>query len=183
MKKYYIHNNGGRPYMVHVDKDVEVYENTYENDDDKYKLLKTYVPINVFIGKKSPAIRNGSYDGTYGIGNSILLQLTKNTYLYIGHEIIKFNVPNGDVIESYYSDIGNSDVPYPYAVGEKYIYIMLDMVCIPVSFFDMKKDIYLQYYEVNTFSKHKLSPAVFKKQLAEFMKKVTKLNNKLIHRI
>ena len=37
-------------------------------------------------------------------------------------------------------------VPYPYAVGEKYVYFMLHNVLQPVEDFDLKKDAYMQYY-------------------------------------
>lgn len=155
MKTYEIHDNGGRPFFVTVDGKTV----TVERSMDTYKLEKGhFVTIHkprkelfekkvdeIFIGKKSP---KGGYDGLKpkeAEGNSILL-LTGSKYIYIGSEIYEFTPVKGDTIEKYYSDIGHNDVPYPYAVGKDYIYIMLDKVAIEKSSFDMKKDIYTQYY-------------------------------------
>jgi hypothetical protein len=44
------------------------------------------------------------------------------------------------VIEKYYSPVGNSAVPYPYAVGQKYVYLMLDNEYEPVEDFDLTKE-------------------------------------------
>ena len=42
----------------------------------------------------------------------------------IGHIIYEFET--SDQIQKYYSNLGNNDVPYPVAVGEKNAYFMLD---------------------------------------------------------
>jgi len=126
---------------------------TFEKVDGKFVDIKNQpkelFSINVtqiFIGKKSPT---GGYDGlkpSQAEGNSILLHVSGNKYRFIGSDIYDFSPIQGDKIVKYYSDVGNSDVPYPYAIGEKYIYIMLDAVMVPIEMFDMKKDIYSQYY-------------------------------------
>jgi hypothetical protein len=103
----------------------------------------------VFVGKKSPT---GGYDGlkpSEAEGNSILVK-KGSKYIYIGHEIYEFSPVEGDTIEAYYSDIGNSDVPYPYAVGKTHVYILLEKAAVDKSFFDMKKGIYDQYYNATT---------------------------------
>lgn len=48
---------------------------------------------------------------------------TKCKYVSIGASIFAFQTDN-DVITHYYSDIGNNDVPYPVAVGKKYVYFL-----------------------------------------------------------
>jgi hypothetical protein len=109
------------------------------------KHLFTQTVDEIFIGKKSPT---GGYDGlkpSEAEGNSILVK-TGSKYMYIGHEIYEFAPVDGDTIVSYYSDIGNSDVPYPYAVGKTHVYIMLDKVAVEKTFFDFKQAIYEQYY-------------------------------------
>ena len=50
------------------------------------------------------------------------------------------------MISSYFSPVGNSDVPYPYAVGEHYTYFMLDKEMVPTEYLDVKKDGYAQFY-------------------------------------
>lgn len=157
-KTYEIHDNGGRPFFVNIQgKNVVVERNMDTSDfkDSKFitiphprKQVLAMKVDQIFIGKKSP---KGGYDGlkpSEAEGNSILLKKGPK-YIYIGSEIYEFTPMPGDSIDAYFSDIGNNDVPYPYAVGKTHIYIMLDKVAVDKSFFDMKKNIYDQYYEVN----------------------------------
>ena len=155
-RRYETHHNGGRPFFVEIDgKNVTVSKNmnTFKLVKGKFvdveappKHLFTKKATEIFIGKKSPG---GGYDGlkpSEAEGNSILLKLGANKYMFIGHEIYEFEPVAGDTIESYYSNIGNSDVPYPYAIGKTHVYIMLDKEAVEKSYFDMKKDIYEQFY-------------------------------------
>lgn len=146
-KTYETHDNGGRPFLVEViGSHIIVYKN---GEQLPLKQLYETSTKNIFIGKKSPLW--GGYNGLSSkeaIGNSMLLHLGEK-YVFIGHEIYEFSSIEGDTIHTFYSDIGNSDVPYPYAIGENYIYIILDKVAIEKSYFDMKKPIYDQYYEPN----------------------------------
>jgi hypothetical protein len=130
----------------------------------------------VFVGKKSPG---GGYDGLKpkdAEGNSILLRVGEK-YVYIGSEIYEFSPKPEDTIQKYYSDIGNSDVPYPYAVGNTHVYIMLDKVAVEKSFFNMKKDIYQQYYEATTYLKGQM-PQMTKEQKEEAKDRIAELNQK-----
>jgi hypothetical protein len=143
------------------------------------------------VGKKSPT---GGYDGLKpkdAEGNSILLK-TGPTYVYIGDGIYQFQAIKGDTIEKYYSDIGNSDVPYPYAIGKTHVYIMLDKIAIDKSFFDMKGDIYQQYYTAETYIPMCLKghgssdickdkPSA-KERVAELKEKKVKLKTKLLQK-
>jgi hypothetical protein len=66
--------------------------------------------------------------------------------------IYEFKPMKDDTIELFYSDIGNSDVPYPYAVGKTHIYILLDdHVAVSMNFFDLTKPIYEQYYHASSY--------------------------------
>lgn len=169
-KTYETHDNGGRSFFVTVNgKKVSVEKNmdTYELVNGKFttihkpsKQLFEKTVDAVFIGKKSPT---GGYDGlrpSEAEGNSILLR-DDSKYIFIGHEIFEFKPIEGDTIKEFYSNIGGSDVPYPYAIGTSYVYLMLDKVAVEKSFFDMKaensffrvfdrkKGIYEQYYFVD----------------------------------
>ncbi len=154
-RTYKIHDNGGRPFHVKVrGNDVEIWKNmdTYEVKGGKFvdihkdpKKLYDWTVDDVFVGKKSPG---GGYDGLKAReadGNSILLK-KGSKYVYIGSEIYEFTPLDGDTIEKYYSNIGNSDVPYPYAIGQKYIYLMIENVAVERGMFDLKDDVYQQYY-------------------------------------
>jgi hypothetical protein len=159
-KTYEIHDNGGRPFFVtvkgktvSVEKNMDTYEKVNGMFVDIQKPRKHLFEKQVdelFVGKKSPT---GGYDGLKpkeAEGNSILVRIGSK-YMYIGSEIYEFEPVKGDSIVAYYSDVGNSDVPYPYAVGKTHIYIMLDKVAVEKSFFDMKQNIYQQYYNGTTF--------------------------------
>jgi hypothetical protein len=66
--------------------------------------------------------------------------------MYVGSEIYTFAPLEGDTIKEYYSPLGNSAVPYPYAIGEKYVYFMLDKVALDARMIDPAEDGYGQYY-------------------------------------
>lgn len=159
-KTYEIHDNGGRPFFVTINGkkiSVEKNMNTFKVVNGKIvdiekprKHLFDKTVDEIFIGKKSPT---GGYDGLNpkeAEGNSLLLR-DGSKYIFIGWDIFEFEPVKGDTIEKYYSDIGNSDVPYPYAVGKSHIYILLDKVAVDKSFFDMKQNIYQQYYSATTY--------------------------------
>jgi len=199
-KEYKIHDNGNTPFFVHVDgKSVAVFKNmnTWEKVDGIF--TETYNPPKelfivqadeVFIGKKSP---KGDYDGLpskHGVGNSILLRLGSK-YRYIGDEIYDFAPVNNDVIVEYYSNIGNNDVPYPYAVGKTHVYIMLGKEAVEKSYFDMSKDIYQQYYyehsiQMCLFGNPRTDlcadKSVYGPKIKEFKEKRVKLKTKIIHK-
>ena len=135
-KRYYTHNNGGREYLVYLGKkDAYIYEKpqkieinwsnySRKDDDNKWmyiKLVKHVKFIKAFIGN-SPVCKMTKFSGGIGKsfdGNSILLQTSKNKYVYIGSMIEDIEID--DQVIRYYSPVGNNDVPYPYAIGKKYI--------------------------------------------------------------
>lgn len=167
-KKYYIHDNGGRPFLVCIkNKDAliykipdEIYKYNGKNIKDYHysELVEKYHFEEVFIPK--------GYDGAdihynkrlihikKDDGNSILLKL-KNKYIYIGHIIYEFT-PKDEIIK-YYSPIGNNDVPYPLAVGEDNVYFMLDQKYVPLKYFEGFNTVELvngyQYYYGHSGSK------------------------------
>jgi hypothetical protein len=141
MPNYDIHDNGNRPFKVHIaGNGIEVV------DTANGKTVYTTVTDEIFIGKKSPG---GGYDGLSAkdaVGNTILVRLGER-YTFIGEEIYEFSPIKGDKIVKYYSDIGPNDVPYPYAIGKEHVYILLeDKVAVDKTYFDMKAPIYDQYY-------------------------------------
>ena len=201
MPTYQIHDNGGRPFSVEITGrkvSVSMTKVDFVKIDGKFKdivhppkHLFDFTANEIFIGKKSPG---GGYDGLKpkeAEGNSILLRVGEK-YVYIGSEIYEFSPKAGDSIQKYYSDVGNSDVPYPYAVGKTHIYIMLDKVAVEKSFFDMKKDIYQQYYSATTYLPMCLKgyqdtsickdKAAAKEIIDNLEDKLTKLKTKLIQK-
>ena len=102
-------------------------------DMDKYydqfvcevSYLKIWIPEGCYLTWGNFIKKDNTFKG-----NSILVHLDKidqqNKYLWIGQSIIEFTTD--DEIQDYYSVVGNSDVPYPVAVGQKYMFFMLDMI-------------------------------------------------------
>ena len=162
MPKYEIHDNGSIPYWVEVNgKTITVLQNmdTYKMINGKFTVIEhpnktlTMNVDEVFVGKTSPT-------GPKSPPGTTMLFRVGSKYVYVGSEMYEFTT--NDVISKFYSDLGNSDVPYPYAIGEKYIYIMLDKVAVEKSLFDMKEDIYKQYYEKYYDKKTKLKAIALK---------------------
>ena len=145
-KKYFIHDNGGRPFLVYVaGNKVWIYKHSKETivsdqkdfDNPKYysELIKEYNAKQVFVGK-SPLNDMTKYSGGHGpkfTGNSILLKIGDKRYVSIGWTIYEFSTK--DQITEYYSPVGNSDVPYPVAVGTDYVYFMIEDVYVEKELF------------------------------------------------
>ena len=146
MPTYYTHDNGGRPFkVVVVDKSqVSIYKATnkdFDKEPDYSKLVRTFNVKKVHVGK--------STGGTIGdhtvaqakefVGNSILLELASpaNTYVFVGHEIYEFKMPD-DEPEKYFSLVGNNDVPYPIILGKNNVYFMLDRKFVSREHFPLK---------------------------------------------
>jgi hypothetical protein len=150
---YEIIDNGGTPFLVfdYISR-VDVYNQVYNAESNQYEIQGKIMESKynkIFVGDNE--LNAPDYDlkkGT-GRGNTVLLQVDKNKYIYIGDGIRSFTTKEGDVIQQYYSPVGNNAVPYPYALGQKYAYLLLDDTYIPLEMFDLTKDVYTQYYGFN----------------------------------
>lgn len=156
---YLIHDNGCRPFKVVINnKDISIFkENGYNNTTDE--IIYSIKPIinlknitNIFIGK---SIENEmtKFSGGYGHqfdGNSILVNIKDNRYIYIGSEIFSF-YSFSEIID-YKSPVGNSDVPYPYAIDKlNNYYLMIEDVVIKKN--NEFKDPYDYYYNLDLLPK------------------------------
>ena len=171
-------DNGGTAFFVEVGKKVSVSKNMdMENyvdgewiDIKKHrKPLFSVTPEKVFTGK-----------------GSILLKL-RTCYRFIGHIIYDFLPVKGDTIVSFHSEIGNSGVDYPYAIGKTHVYLFLGKVAVEKTYFDLKEDIYDQYYyehKVHMCLKNNPKSAIctgnYKEIIKEFNDKKVNLKTKLI---
>lgn len=125
-KTYYTHDNDSLPFKVEVsDKDIIIYGEDNYIDIETGSNIRDYPNIvkkitnyhNIFIGKT---------EYKDGKGNSLLVKLNDNKYVFIGGYIYEFYTD--DNIIKYMSPIGRCDIPYPYAIGEKNIYLMIEKV-------------------------------------------------------
>lgn len=120
--KYQIHDNGNTPFVVYDFGDhVDIYQQQYD-----YNTKKDVIVKKLFGNIKYKKLFAGDNDlkDPYSLkkgaakGNSVLLHTgPSNKYVYIGDGIREFTTVDGEEIVKYYSPVGNSDVPYPYAVG------------------------------------------------------------------
>ncbi len=130
-KKYYIHDNGGRPFEVIVNKNIVSIYKRVKYNSRKHGDWKNYdkLPYDLFITKlkaKKVIIGKDKKLGSFGDGNSILLEMGKNKYVCITDNIFEFSLEDDDGFVKYFSEIGNSDVPYPVLLGKNYFYSMID---------------------------------------------------------
>ena len=127
-KKYLIFDNGGRPYKVVIKGkglDIFTYDDSAEdiNYDDYPILIKSYRNLKKIFVPKGIDDRGKAWSG--GKGNTILAQISGNKYLFIGPWIYEFETKNEKIIE-YHSQVGNSGVPYPLAIGENNVYFLIE---------------------------------------------------------
>jgi hypothetical protein len=139
---YQTHNNGGRKYRI------QVQGNKVQVDDMRGIFLQKYSVISVFIGK-SPLNKMTEFSGGHGPdfdGNSIILNMGDNEYIYFGstYFIFKTKAP----IVEFISPVGNNDVPYPYAIDEDdNFYLMTENVVVSGVPQDQRDDVYHYYYD------------------------------------
>lgn len=158
---YFVHDNGGRPFKVDINNlTVSIFKEKSSSDGYSEETLMTINAKKIFVGT-SPLNSMTNYSGGFGKkfdGNSILLHLDGNNYVYIGQEIYRFK-SFGEII-TYFSPVGNSDVPYPYAIDvEDNYYLMIEDVVImrtPKTASQMVgySDPYDYYYHYQNIDKH-----------------------------
>lgn len=132
-KKYLIHDNGGRPFLVIISaKNVSIFKlpKGVEEDRDTSKsdyteLVKEYKGVKkVFIGKSVKPKDDTAYYAAWGKefdGNTILIEIQDKRYCLVAERIVEFSTK--DSIEKFESPVGNNDVPYPLAYGTQYVYV------------------------------------------------------------
>jgi hypothetical protein len=139
-KSYLIHDNGARPYKVQVSgKTVDIYKGEYRklsnNTMDYTKLVKSLTVKEIHVGK-SPCIDAADGCGASFVGNTLLLHISGKKYMHVGRDIFEFTID--DEFDTYYSLVGNNDVPYPVLLGSKNVYFMLDRETLPREVFTAK---------------------------------------------
>jgi len=144
-------------------EDSDLNEKEKEKDEEEGRVNVFGRIKNAFqkMGEFVAGLGKASHAWWYG-GNSLLLKVRrdKNEYVFIGESVFFFATPADDPIFEYHSPVGNSAVPYPYAIGKKYTYLMIEMIFVPnstlTSFFKEEKgmnapgDPYVWFYEMTT---------------------------------
>ena len=153
---YYTHDNGTTPFEVTIAGKYVTIHSYYNLCDDI-----EYNAIEIFIGK-SPKNKMTEINETYGDiydGNSILLYIGENTYVFIGYIIFTFTSSNK--IIDFVSPVKNNDSPYPYAIDTNgNIYLLVENVIIinngdlqsKLIKYDNLYDYYYKYKQIITLS-------------------------------
>lgn len=145
-------DNGGRPFRVVVSgKNVTA----YKNFGNQKKLFELHNADKVFIGSDPPGFYYNQTNKNQDHGNSILVK-KGSKYIYIGESIKEFQT--ADTIKKYVSPIGNSAVPYPFAIGKNYTYLMAENKAIPTELLSLSKK--RDPYEILYFPAGKTIPVV-----------------------
>ncbi len=123
---YKIHDNGGRPFkFVHSRGGIiTIFKRERSKtlkDENGYQKRIYVTPIykcDNFMGYWV------GYDESYNFrGNTILIKLNKNTFVWVGQFIYQFEIEDDEIID-YVSPVGGSDVPYAIALGKNYLYFL-----------------------------------------------------------
>lgn len=152
VKTYTMLDNGSEPFAADVSPSrVEVYRQLYKDDGGVEEYLRDKKIVDtpykkIFIGDNDLRLKDGVAPKGMYPGNSILICTGKGKYIYVGDQIYSLETKDGEDIKEYYSYVGNSAVPYPYAVGTNYTYFMLDRQSVPNELLDLKEDAYGQFY-------------------------------------
>jgi hypothetical protein len=186
-KLYFTHDNGGNPFMTCIKSGkVSVYKVDEKKEEELpeefYKNLKkfaycyskkvcSYKPVKIFIG--NPPKTKGKKISSYYNGNTILLQINKLKYVYIGDSIFEFKA-YAEIVQ-YVSPLDYmDDVVYPYALdkdGNYYLISDENVIEIKDKSIKIEKDVdpYTIYYGKS------------KKLKIEWIKKPI-MNKKVIHK-
>ena len=170
---YEINDNAAFPFVVFdYGGRVDIYNNHFNEASNKGELKNKLMDVKyeqIFIGDNELNDPYWAFKRGVAKGNTILLQTSKDKYMFIGKGILSFSTKNGDTIRKFYSPIGGNYDSFPYAVGDKYVYLLNDKKYAPIGEFDITKDVCKQYYCYNTeCKKYKTSGLSMKTNYAPF---------------
>ena len=186
VKRYEIHDNGSKPFVVDDDgKKIVVFRQTFDIDTNTYSMGKKVFESpykKLYPGKDPLKIGWGGSE----TGNTVLAQISAKKFVFIGDGAYSFELVDGDEPVLYSSPVGNSDVPYPYLIGKKYTYLLLSQktkdgpgkwkdelpAYVPNEKLDLKLDVYPQLwaFEMAMQGKKKIKLEVPEEPIANFAK-------------
>jgi hypothetical protein len=129
-------------------KSVAVFRQKYDEARDGYDVVKQVytTPYKaLWIGTDKLKLAP-MYEASLQRGNTVLLQKASGTFVFIGERIIEFKLQAGDEPVLYQSNLGNSDVPYPYLIGKTHTYFFIENAVVSNEWLDLKVDGYAQLY-------------------------------------
>jgi hypothetical protein len=153
-EEFFAHDNGGRPFKVVVRLTERPRHGAGAGEDnaetDRYRRLANVASVSVYSYRG----QNGNQDdynsaadltfdgnvtcvwvgrspehGVWGEGNSVLIEILDSgeaACVMIGASVFRFPTPDAGIAD-FVSPVGNSDVPYPYAIDGDGNYVILEM--------------------------------------------------------
>ena len=147
---YEINDNASFPFVVFdYGGRVDIYNNHFNETANKGELNNKLISVKyeqIFLGDNELNDPYWIFKRGVAKGNTVLLQTGKGKYMFIGKGILSFSTKNGDIIRKFYSPIGGNYDSFPYAIGDKYVYLLNDKKYAPIGEFDTTKDVCKQYY-------------------------------------
>ena len=119
---YVLTHNRFNTYMVLTFSDLkkaQIYKIPYRNSSyQEIELVLSFDYLHVFGPKEN--IKDGNF----------LFEIGDKNYVLVGDKLYSFET--NDEIVDYFTEHGNNDVKYSYAVGKENIYFMLHQKYIPI---------------------------------------------------
>ena len=147
---YEINDNASFPFVVFdYGGRVDIYNNHFNEASNKGELNNKLLSVKyeqIFLGDNELNDPYWRFKRGVAKGNTLLLQTGKGKYMFIGKGILSFSTKNGDIIRKFYSPIGGNYDSFPYAIGDKYVYLLNDKKYALIEEFDITKDVCKQYY-------------------------------------
>lgn len=147
---YEINDNASFPFVVFdYGGRVDIYNNHLNEASNKGELNNKLLSVKyeqIFLGDNELNDPYWRFKRGVAKGNTLLLQTGKGKYMFIGKGILSFSTKNGDIIRKFYSPIGGNYDSFPYAIGDKYVYLLNDKKYALIEEFDITKDVCKQYY-------------------------------------
>ena len=120
MENYFILDNYRFRFSVIINNNY-IYIFRISNRDKIWEGLVK----NIFIGKSCLNEMDEFFYNSDLDGNTILLELEEKKYMFIGNMGV-YTFETEDKIVKFISNVGNNQVPYAYAYGERNIYYLSD---------------------------------------------------------
>jgi hypothetical protein len=123
MQTYKTHWNTWTPFFVKVSGKKVLIEKNSQKDPEAKPLLQPVATVEadkIFLGH--PSTHGGE---EFELGANVLIK-RKTDYVFVGKDVYSFKTMRGDEIIQFFCDIGQNDVPYSYAVGQRYTYLLTE---------------------------------------------------------
>ena len=152
---YEINDNAAFPFVVfdYGGGRASIYNNRFNEESNSGELSNKLMDVKyeqIFPGDNGMNDKYWRFKRGVERGNNIMFQTGKGKYIFVGKGIHSFSSINGDTIHNFYSPMGGNYDSFPYAVGDKYVYLFNEKKYAPIGEFDKKHDAIRQYYCYDT---------------------------------